>query len=575
MSVKLRRLFEPALANKKVVFKEMVEATVGYLGSDTLPILAIPFLIGLLSQGLYNYAIIVCFVVFGIHVLFWILNAYIRSWDIDAKYAMNEYIEKTYRRKVLLKDHKAFDLIGTGKVQSIIQKGMDDWSELDWQVTYQIPRIFVGIGTGVYVMLKFETQYLIAFLVLIVCAYLSYTKFKILKKRSQEKSNDTDDVTNAASVRSIMSRQEIVFSGKVDKEVDNFVNLNNESKTHAYKAEQYEQIANTSIESTGPIISLLFIAFLLYQSVATGNVTVIDVSSLIFLIYFASRFVNLMYLTSWIISVVLERLPKIQKFWKFLDETPDLEKYEKGDVFEQKNTSIVFDNVTFAYGDKKVLENFSVSTPHGKKIALVGKSGSGKTTIAKLISGYMYADTGHVLIDGQDIKNLSLKSYYKHIGYLTQEPMVFDGSIRDNLLYVLDDSSDVGDEVLLEALKKAECDFVTDLNVQIGEKGIRLSGGERQRLAIAKLFLKNPEIVILDEPTSALDSFSEEKITKALDELFKGKTVIIIAHRLQTIKKADTIFVIEEGKIIEEGKHSTLIGKKGVYYKMVELQSGF
>lgn len=153
--------------------------------------------------------------------------------------------------------------------------------------------------------------------------------------------------------------------------------------------------------------------------------------------------------------------------------------------------------------------------------------------------------------------------------------MIFDGSVRENLVYALNDSESVSDEILMKTLKSAECDFIVDLEAQIGEKGIRLSGGERQRLAIAKLMLKNPEIIVLDEPTSALDSFSEEKITKALDELFKGRTVVIIAHRLQTIKKADNILVLEAGKIIEEGKHSELMAKHGVYYKMVELQSGF
>jgi ABC-type multidrug transport system fused ATPase/permease subunit len=153
--------------------------------------------------------------------------------------------------------------------------------------------------------------------------------------------------------------------------------------------------------------------------------------------------------------------------------------------------------------------------------------------------------------------------------------MIFDGSVRENLVYALNDSEHVSDEVLWKALRSAECDFILDLESQIGEKGIRLSGGERQRLAIAKLMLKNPEIIVLDEPTSALDSFSEEKITKALDELFKNRTVLIIAHRLQTIKKADNILVLEDGKVIEEGKHSELMHKGGVYYKMVELQSGF
>jgi ABC-type multidrug transport system fused ATPase/permease subunit len=231
--------------------------------------------------------------------------------------------------------------------------------------------------------------------------------------------------------------------------------------------------------------------------------------------------------------------------------------------------------------EKDILKNFNLTIKGGEKVALVGKSGSGKTTIAKLISGYMNPASGTVLVDGQDLSEVSLKSYYKYIGYLTQEPMVFDGSIKENLLYAVsgEDLRNLTEENVWEALRKANCDFIEKmkdkLETQIGEKGIRLSGGERQRLAVAKLFLKNPEIIILDEPTSALDSFSEDLITKALDELFKGRTVIIIAHRLQTVKRADRILVIEEGEIVEEGKHDELVAKGGAYANMLELQSGF
>jgi ABC-type multidrug transport system fused ATPase/permease subunit len=188
----------------------------------------------------------------------------------------------------------------------------------------------------------------------------------------------------------------------------------------------------------------------------------------------------------------------------------------------------------------------------------------------------MRPTSGEIFVDGQDLKNVSLNTYYKNIGYLTQEPMVFDASVRENLLYSVasKDLHKITDEKLFEVLKYAECEFITDLDTQIGEKGIRLSGGERQRLAIAKLMLKNPKIIILDEPTSALDSFSEDAITRALDKLFENKTVIIIAHRLQTVRKADKIYVIEDGKIIEEGDHHDLKQKEGHYKKMLDLQVG-
>jgi ABC-type multidrug transport system fused ATPase/permease subunit len=259
---------------------------------------------------------------------------------------------------------------------------------------------------------------------------------------------------------------------------------------------------------------------------------------------------------------------------------------------------------------RMVLKDFSLKIKAGSKVALVGRSGSGKTTIAKLISGYMRPTSGTVFVDGQDLSEVSLKSYYKYIGYLTQEPMVFDGSVRKNLLYAVSEDRlpsptppykgretktppfnerEVGrdlkagetltEEDILSALEKAQCQFILNmkdgLETQIGEKGIRLSGGERQRLAIAKLFLKNPEIIILDEPTSALDSFSEEAVTKAMEELFKGRTAVIIAHRLQTVKRADEIIVLEEGEIKERGTHNELIGRGGHYARMLEMQSGF
>lgn len=179
-------------------------------------------------------------------------------------------------------------------------------------------------------------------------------------------------------------------------------------------------------------------------------------------------------------------------------------------------------------------------------------------------------------MDDQDIANVRLDSYFPYIGYLPQEPSVFDGSIRENLMYGL--VKEATDDELYNALDYARCDFVRDmsqgLDTEIGERGIRLSGGERQRLAIARIFLRNPEILILDEPTSALDSFSEAAITEALHKLYENKTVIIVAHRLQTVKEADTIVVLKSGSIIEQGTHNSLLALGGEYAHMVDLQSG-
>ena len=194
----------------------------------------------------------------------------------------------------------------------------------------------------------------------------------------------------------------------------------------------------------------------------------------------------------------------------------------------------------------------------------------------KLLAGYMRPTSGTLLIDGQNITDIRLDSYYPHIGYLTQEPSVFDGTIEENLLYSV--RGKITKKKIDEAIELAECQFIYELEnglqTEIGERGIRLSGGQKQRLAIAKIFLKDPEIILLDEPTAALDSYSEQKVAKAFERLFTGRTVIVIAHRLQTVKSADDIIVLEKGNIVERGTHRQLLKLGGKYAGMVDIQSG-
>jgi ABC-type multidrug transport system fused ATPase/permease subunit len=324
-----------------------------------------------------------------------------------------------------------------------------------------------------------------------------------------------------------------------------------------------------------PFIGTIIYLYFNYVDFKSENIAL-----LVSFVYFSSRMSGMVWQFMGFMWIVMENFPDIKKFWDFLDNTPEIKNYETGEKFIHTGGDIKLENITFKYDDELVLNNLSLSVAAGTKLALVGRSGSGKTTIAKLIAGYLRSQQGKVLVDGQDLNTVSLKSYYKYIGYLTQEPSVFDGTIKENMLYAVDkkDSASVTEKEIEIALEKAQCDFVFKLkkgmHTEIGEKGVRLSGGERQRLAIAKLFLKNPEIIILDEPTSALDSFSEEKVSKSLQELFKGRTTIIIAHRLQTVRNADRIIVLENGQILEDSTHQDLVEQKGKYYEMLNLQSG-
>ncbi len=267
----------------------------------------------------------------------------------------------------------------------------------------------------------------------------------------------------------------------------------------------------------------------------------------------------------------------IEKLWDFIDSTPQIEWYDIGNEFHFQKGNYELQNLSFSYHNTTtVLDDFSCTIQWGKKTALVGKSWGGKTTVMKLLAGYMRPMSGKLLVDGQDIADIRLKTYYPHIGYLTQEPSVFDGTIEENLIYSV--RGKITKKKIDEAIELAECQFIYELEnglqTEIGERGIRLSGGQKQRLAIAKIFLKDPEIILLDEPTAALDSYSEQKVAIAFERLFAGRTVIVIAHRLQTVKSADDIIVLEKGKIVERGTHRQLLKLGGKYAGMVDLQSG-
>lgn len=284
------------------------------------------------------------------------------------------------------------------------------------------------------------------------------------------------------------------------------------------------------------------------------------------------------------LSRLLQEIRKMQEdiihVEKLIDTFSDLQSknnYNTGKKFVYKSGKISLNNVKYGYGNEDVFSEFSLDIAWWKKTALVWSSGGGKSTLIKLIAWYLSADKGMVTVDGQNLDNIQLKSYYEHIGYLTQEPSVFDGTIYENLIYALDYVPD--DEELNTAIRNAGCEFIYDmhqwLQTEIGERWVRLSGGQKQRLAIAKIFLKNPEIILLDEPTSALDSVSEEKISQALHTLFQWRTVVVIAHRLQTVKEADSIVVIENGEVVESGTHTQLVKQKWSYAKMLELQTTF
>lgn len=264
-----------------------------------------------------------------------------------------------------------------------------------------------------------------------------------------------------------------------------------------------------------------------------------------------------------------------KRFEEVIDEIPEIKEAPDAKPLDHVKGTIDFEDVSFSYeNNETVLDHVDIHIPAGKKVALVGPSGGGKTTLCSLIPRFYDVSSGEIRIDGQNIKDVTVHSLRKAIGLVQQDVYLFGGTIRENIGYGKEDATD---EEIAEAARKANIhDFIMTLpdgyDSYVGERGTRLSGGQKQRISIARVFLKDPKILILDEATSALDNESERVIQNALDELARNRTCITIAHRLSTIKNADEIIVIDDEGIKERGTHETLLAKNGIYANYYRLQ---
>ncbi len=272
---------------------------------------------------------------------------------------------------------------------------------------------------------------------------------------------------------------------------------------------------------------------------------------------------------------VQEGLAGAQRLYEIIDTPTQIEDAPNAKALELKDSNIKFEDVTFCYDDgTEAISDMSFNINSGTTCALVGPSGAGKSTVLSLLLRFYDCSKGSILIDGQDIRELTLESLRKNISLVSQDVTLFDNSVRNNILYGKPDASE---EEVIEAAKTAAAhDFIMELpegyDTIVGERGMKLSGGQRQRLSIARAMLKNAPILLLDEATSALDTESERKVQAAIDALMKNRTTLAIAHRLSTIINADVIHVIDKGRLVESGTHEELLAKNGAYAKLYQLQ---
>lgn len=275
-------------------------------------------------------------------------------------------------------------------------------------------------------------------------------------------------------------------------------------------------------------------------------------------------------------SQLTEAFAGLDRTEEIMNMAPEEDSEKRTIVLKEIKGDIKFNNVSFAYQEgKEVLNHVSFDAPAGTVTALVGTSGSGKSTIAGLVATFLNPESGKITIDGVDLSEVTLSSYRKNLGVVLQDDFLFEGTIRENILFPRPNATEAQ---LLNAVKAGYVNEFTDrfekgLDTLIGERGVKLSGGQRQRIAIARAILADPKIIILDEATSNLDTQSESLIQQSLAELMKGRTTFVIAHRLSTIRQANQILVIENGKIAEQGNHAELIAKEGRYYELHTYQA--
>ncbi len=463
-----------------------------------------------------------------------------------------------------------YDNHETGKLMSRMTNDLMDISEL---AHHGPENLIVSTITILTSFIYLSTINIWLTLIIFICVPFLVIISVLLKNRMKDafmRSRKSIAKINADLESSISGIRVTKAFTNAEKETEKFEKGNEEfvkSRKDAYKAMGQFHSTTSFVTDIFNVIVLIAGGIFLYK----GKITFADYSAFIVSVNLfltpVTTLINFM-------EQYQNGVTGFERFIEIMDTKPEKDKDNAKNI-EKLNGNIEFENVSYGYdGEKNVLKNISLKINQGQTFALVGSSGGGKTTICHLIPKFYTVKNGKIKIDGYDINDITADSLRKNIGIVQQDVYLFNSSIKENILY---GRLDATDEEVIEAAKKANIhDYIVSLEdgyeTQIGERGVKLSGGQKQRLSIARVFLKNPSILILDEATSALDNATETLIQNALNELCKGRTTIVVAHRLSTIKNADEIAVVSDGKIIEKGTHDELLNLNCEYAKLYKSQ---
>ena len=465
-------------------------------------------------------------------------------------------------------DHKTGDLLSrlTGDLQNVSELAHHGPENLFLAVL-----MFVGAFVILFSINKTLTLIMFAIIPFIIL-FTTLTRrsmFDAMKNSRKEMANVNSTLEN--SITGIRETKAYVAH---HHEKRKFADTNEKFAKYRCQSMRWIGIYSSVMEFLTDLLYLVII-FIGGVFMIQGKLNAADFTA--FLLYI-NMFINPIHRFVTLFEQLQEGMSGFSRFYEILT-TPD--EVDEGTVeIDDIRGDVSFENVTFSYitddndGDKAVISNLSLKLKAGNTVALVGPSGGGKSTICNLIPRFYNVQSGRITVDGVDVMDITLDSLRRNIGMVSQNVFLFDGTVRENIAYARPDASD---EEIINAAKKANIhDFILTLDngydTEVGERGVKLSGGQRQRISIARVFLKNPKLLILDEATSALDNVTEMQIQSSLEELSKGRTVIVVAHRLSTVKNADEIVVIDKTGIVERGSHEELLTMNGEYNKLYSYQ---
>ena len=529
---------------------------------------------GLLKQ---DFKALVYYIVLSLAVtlaasLIGVAETYINTWiaqhiTFDMRNQMYQHLQKMSQR-----------FFTTNNQGDIITRMTSDIDGVKAVVTNTFSSILSNSITLIIAMIAmFQKNWILALVGIIIVPLFTLPTRKAGKKRwtlTNESQQVNDEVNGILNETLSVSGQLLVkLFGKEKYEYERYEKANRGMIGLNIKesmAGRWFRVVLTTFTSVGPM--LLYLAGGILMMKYNSDLTIGDITVLVALLGRMYMPVNslLNIQVEWIRSMAL-----FKRIFDYFDIPVEIENAKDAVTPDKVTGDVVFEHVEFSYEEsKKILKDISFTLNAGKSIAIVGPSGSGKSTIVNLIPRLYDVDSGSVTFDGIDVRKLDLKFLRDQVGVVSQETYLFNGTIRENLLYAKPDATE---EAMVEALKKANIwDFIEKqekgIDTEVGNRGLKLSGGEKQRISIARIILKDPTIFIFDEATSALDSISEKKIQDAIDPIIKSKTSILIAHRLSTILAADEILVVKDGTIAERGTHKELLNKEGVYRELYETQ---